>query len=459
MADPVNANNSQQNQARAPFIGTDKLRTLANQLEPNIVLGPAYYQRDDLARMGIHVLTGIQYINTKYVFYRKGGTTRRKVVGSEIKSQIGFMTERPLITRLVWNRYPDNEDNYREFPVFKTNASAEFSYPASELALDAIGQSFSEDVYSNLWWGDEDLYNFDDPDDPKNADALFNGFHVLLKKDIENGLISKANGNLVPCKAIEAPVDRDDYSAWTIVRDWYNGLNARLHRIPVLIYCSTATGVAIQDAYSNAHNNNRDVTMVAGTPNFTVPELPKVTFVPSDEYGSGDRLICTAVDNFEFGVDGANDDSTIILQVGSDRDAKDLTWQVQTVAGCRVVRIAPDSFAMSDGALVKSGNVTRGDYEKNTLTVQAIQVDGKDAGTVTINGKSDNLAQEWAAGTSLTLKATANAGYKFVKWTNGSTNAEITYVTGNTPDGISAIFAADATAAGAGAEGGKGAGE
>lgn len=423
-----------------PFIGIETLQTLANKIEPNILLGPAYYAKDEIARLGINVLTGVQFISTKYVFYRKGGTTRRKKVGDKLNSQIGFLQERPLVTYVAWNHYTDNQGNYRELPITPIPGGAQVAYPLSEVAIGEIGKAFSDDVFACLWWGDKDLAESDDEDE--QALGLYDGFNTVIARELEDGFISKANGNLIESEAIDAPTNNDDTSAWKNFRATYNKLPNALRRQNILAYMSTDTAVAISDAYGNAHRNHEEVIMIGDTVNFKVKELPRVTFVPSDDFGKGDRIVFTTPGNLEIGVnDGDPVNNFVKVKEGTDDDMLDIQFQIQTTIGTRVVALMPSKFAMTTGSLVAPDTIVSGDYKHNVLTVAAAPTAG---GSVNVSGGTADANGAYAPGTTLTLKATANEGYTFTRWSNGATTAEITFVTKNQPDAITAIFTKNA---------------
>ena len=60
------------------FIGIDTLQQVANQVFKSVVMGPQYAAPEDMQRLGVKVISGIQYQRTTNIFLRKGGTTRRK---------------------------------------------------------------------------------------------------------------------------------------------------------------------------------------------------------------------------------------------------------------------------------------------------------------------------------------------------------------------------------------------
>lgn len=418
------------------FIGLNNLQHIADKFEPNVIQGPAYFAPEVMERLRINVITGVQFKNTKVVLARKGGTTRRKVVGKEVENKIGYLMERPLVAKLTMNRYKDNRDNYIEtpFPIADASATA-FSYPLSEAAFEAVMKNYSDDLLANMFFGD--MAN-EDVEDMEYL-SLYDGYHTLINADIAAGLISEANGNLIPCEAIDVPTDVDDFAAWTAFYGWYSKWSKALQRQEVVVYCSVKTGMAIATAYTNKFHGNATVVTYTDDGDFKVKELPKVTFIPTPDWGEGDRMVATIPGNFEYGVDTLNSHNNIYVQQGSDRDAEDIIFQVQSVQGERVLNVLPSVFAVSTGSIANPDNVTKtGDYQKDTYTVTSSDTK---LGTVTVNGATPDNTKEYAAGTTLKLKATATSTNKFVKWSNGATDTDISVVTPGYPDAIVAIFA------------------
>ena len=416
--------------AESKFIGKDNLQHIADQFEPQIIMGPAYFAPEELDRLGISVISGVQFKNTKVVLARKGGTTRRKVVGKEVSSKIGYLQERPLVAKLTMNRYVDNRDNYVETP-YQVEGSAEFSYPLSEAAFEAIMKSYGEDLYANLFFGDIDNENVKG----KEYLSLYDGFHTCIRHDIYSGLISEANGNLVKSETIDKPTSNDDFAAWTTFYKWYTGWSAALKRQQVLVYVSTEVGMAISTAYTNKYHGNPTVVTTEDNGNFKLKELPKVTFVPSDDWGKGDRMLATIPGNLEYGVNSLDSRTKIVVQEGSDRDTEDIVFQVQSIQGCRVLNILPSVFCLNNGNIADL--TVTGDYRKDTVTVTS---NDTTLGTVQVNSTTPDNTKEYTEGTTLTLKATATGTGTFVKWSNGQTTEQITVVTTGYPEAYIAIF-------------------
>lgn len=418
----------------AEFIGKAALQHIADNFRSQIIMGAAHFRPEELDRMGILVTSGVQFKDTRTVLNRKGGTTRRKVVGETVANTIGYLEERPLVARLTWNRYWDNQDSYIETP-FQVPGSAEYSYPMSEIAFQAIMANYGEDVFACLFWGDE---SYDKDDEELGRLSLFNGFITYLNQDITKGRISLANGNLKHIDAFAAPDDSHDFAAWTIFENfWTSDVHPALKTAQkVLVYCSAETGVILANAYANKWHGNSGVKWLDNG-NFTVPEYKNLEFVPSSYYGKGDKIILTVPNNFEYGVNSLDSRNKILVQTEfSDKDALDVAFQVQSVQGVRVINVNASHFCMTDGTL-QEGIVFQGDYMAATY---AVVVNIAAAGSVTVNGEEPDNTKDYPANTTLTLVATANNGYAFDKWSDGVKTASRTVVTKGMPEALTAIF-------------------
>jgi len=414
----------------AKFIGIDNLTHVAERLQPNIIMGPAYYNAVDLKKFGIKVITGVQFKDTAMILNRKGATSRRKVVGQPLDSNLGYMTERTLVAHIVWNHFTHNEDEFQETPI-QIQGSAAFHYPMTEEIINQIGIEFNDDVYPNIWNGDEEL------EATKPELAYFNGYHALLAQDIANGEVSAAKGNLIEMDTLTAPDEEGDSAAWDKFVEWYDKWHPGLKRQNVRVIMSLAYGHYIADAYEQKHRSHTSVILQDdGT--FKVREYPKLTFVPSDDFGKGTRIIATTDGNLEFGVNSESDSSFISVRQGTDQDHKTVTFQVQGIYGCRILRINAANFVTNGGTI--ESTYFSGDYQKDSFTVASSDTT---KGTVAISPAAVN--GEYALGTTLTLTATAKTGYKFVKWTGATdaTTAQASVVKKAGPEAAIAIFEAD----------------
>jgi hypothetical protein len=138
-------------------------------------------------------------------------------------------------------------------------------------------------------------------------------------------------------------------------------------------------------------------------------------------------------------VDSENNQSFVKTQFGSDEDAQDVIFQIQSIQGTRIMNPLPSAFVMSDGSIAE--NVINGDYTNSKLVVT---LDGADAAAkVQVNGEDYDEPAEFAPNALITLKAvegTAEGHKVFKQWSNGKTDKEITITATGMPMAITAFF-------------------
>ena len=93
------------------------------------------------------------------------------------------------------------------------------------------------------------------------------------------------------------------------------------------------------------------------------------------------------------------------------------------------------AFAVSTAAI--TDKLLPGDYQKANLVVTS---NDEKLGTVQVDGAKNDPTKEYAPNTSVTLKAVKTGTNKFVRWSNGKTEEQITIVTDGYPMALMAIF-------------------
>ena len=420
------------------FIGIDALQHVAEQVSKEILMGPGYTDAAEMDRLGIDVVSGIQFKRTFHILLRKGGTTRRKDVHTKVDSEVGFLKERTLTVKLAWDHFTDNIDKYCE-TIFGTDAQGQ--YPLSTEAATAVLTNYADNLTACLWNGDIDL---DDGSEGKAASdqalALYDGFHTCIKHDIEDGLISEANGNLIPCDAITAPTDTDDTTPYDNFVAWQRKWDARLRKANTRVYMSEVTAYNIAAGYANKYHGNFKVEYEQGG-NFKLPGLSRVTLCPVADFGEGDRMYATIDKNFAYGVDTLNNQTYVGVKVGTDTDMRDVQFQIQSIQGAGIKNPFKYAFAMSDGSLA-SNEYIAGDYDNTNLVVTIVDTDGKAGvdGTVTVNSTKYTKPVETSINQVLTLVATDGTKNKFSHWSNGKTEKTIQITATGMNMGLTAFF-------------------
>lgn len=416
------------------FIGLDALKHVAEQVSKEILMGPGYTDAAEMDRLGIDVVSDIQFKRTFHVLLRKGGTTRRKDVHTKVNSEVGFLKERTLTVKLAWDHFTDNIDKYCE-TVFGTDAQGQ--YPLSTEAVTAVLTNYADNLTACLWNGDIDLDNGGESVPAHDqALALYDGFHTCVKHDIEDGLISEANGNLIPCEAITAPVDTDDTIPYDNFVAWQRKWDARLRKANTRVYMSEVTAYNIAAGYANKFHGNFKVEYEQGG-NFKLPGLSRVTICPVADFGEGDRMYATIDKNFAYGVDTLSNETYVGVKVGTDNDMRDIQFQIQSIQGAGIKNPFKYAFCMSNGTLASSEYVA-GDFD-NTNLVVTIAGDKTDA-TVKVNSTKYAKPVETTVNQILTLEAVDGTTSKFVNWSNGKTDKTIQLTATGMNMGITAFF-------------------
>ncbi len=418
-------------QLPANFIGLEALEHVAEQVSKEILMGPGYTDAADMDRLAIDIVSGVQYKRVFNILLRKGGTTRRKDVHKRVNSEVGFLKERTLTVKLAWDHFTDNIDNYCE-TVLGVDAQAQ--YPLSTEAATAVLRNYADNLTANLWHGDIDLDNGDNSVAASDqALALYDGFHTCVKHDIEDGLISEANGNLVACAAITEPADNNDSAPYDNFIAWHRKWDARLRKQETFVYMSEATANNIAAGYANKYHGNFKVDYDEGG-NFKLPGLSRVTLCPIADFGEGDRMYATIGKNFVYGVDTEGNQTYVGTKVGTDDDMREVQFQIQSIQGAGIKNPFKSAFCMSDGSLASTDFVA-GDYTNSKLVVTVVG-----DGSVTVNGAPYTEPLETSVNDVITLKATAGKDYTFKNWSNGKTDAEIQVTATGMSLGLTAFF-------------------
>ena len=422
------------------FIGTTALQHVADQVSKEILMGPGYTDADEMDRLGIDVISGVQYKRTIHVLLRKGGTTRRKDVHTKVNSEVGFLRERTITVKLSWDHYTDNIDKYCETP-FGTDAQGQ--YPLSTEAATAILSNYADDLTACLWNGDIDLDKGGETTPAKDqALALYDGFHTCVKHDVQAGLISEANGNLIPCESITEPTDNNDSTPYDNFLAWNMKWDARLRKQNTLVYMSEQTAQYIAAGYANKFHGNFKVDYEDGG-NFKLPGLSRVTLCPIADFGEGDRMYVTIPKNFVYAVDSEGNQTYVGVKVGTDNDMRDVQFQIQSIQGAGIRNPFKYAFAMSDGSLAAAEYVA-GDYTNSNLVITLAHEKGANItdGSVKVNNEAYTKPVETTVNQIVTLEAVEGSTDKFSHWSNGSTEKKIQVIATGMSMGFTAFFKA-----------------
>ena len=412
------------------FIGLSNVQTVVQKLVPNIVMGPAFYMRKELDRLGIVVETDVQNLLTYTVFAGKGGETRRKIVGDVKESKLGYFFERTIKTEICVHRVRVNKDAFKERPAnFRPiDGSAAPLFPETEKFVNKQAQLFSKDVLNCVANGERT--------EAGEKLGMFNGLNAIISADINDGIVNKAAGNLVETGVFDAPQSEGDSAAYDEYVKWEQGWSEELlDEEMVNVYLPVDIALAIRDAYEQKHRSHQ-AAVILENGNFTLPAHPKRTFIPWNRL-KGTRIFASIPDNIVLAVGNTSEDAVVDIEKDPSHDTTEMVFQIQSPFGVGVKDPSARAFVTNGGTAEQV--FISGDYQKDGIFATPSNAE---LGSVTIKNSSEIIENgtEVAKGTTLTLTATAKDGKKFKKWSTGQTTATINIVTTGDPMYFTAIF-------------------
>lgn len=413
--------------ARYQAIGLEKVQEITNRINPDLIESIVMYDNSVFDLLKINVITDIENADTIYQFMRKGGNARLYNPSELGHHALGYVSPRKLQVYVNYSRVIDNIQEYREkepFSVLGTNNT--YQFPNSEWRIRKIMEGYREDILNGLFFGD---LNASDESGLK----LYDGIYTLINK-LMGTEISEANLNFINLETPLIVEGAQDGDLWKSFSAAVKKLHPKLRKAKELMcYMPDDFRAALVQDYMR-YFVNAQMNVDIENPRFIGME--NITIVTSPLMGNsseelGAKLIFTVPGNIDFGCDNRPDQSMVMVD-RMESDFNKIIFQIQSAQGMRIRVVTPDMFAVTSGLNMPIEGLV-GDYQKDTLAVSA-NIQG--AGEVSANPSKESYAK----GESVTLKAEAAEGYKFVKWSDGATLAERAIVYSGFPESYQAIF-------------------
>lgn len=380
---------------------------------------PSVFMGDEMARAGVAMIPGIQDELKFYNYLRhtinimpyKAGRSYDNIPVGEIKKNI-------LKVRLSNMSAQDNIQDYVHtdvagFSMLGTNKS--YSNPAERLISYSIMQGVSEAILNRYWFM---IYNAEG----KTSSDLMDGPLELIRKAKETGEISENYRNLINVGPITAPVDETDTMAYQQAKEVLKRVNPALLRGRPVVNLTVETGMAIQDAMSNAKRYYKEPDKYG---NFVIPEFPNVRWNPNLSMGYGDFMQITQDGNMMYGFDSKSDEEYLLARQ-LDKDANLIDYWLQFRGGMQYETFHQKGFACTTGTInpepyeadVKPGEVY-------TLTVTA-------GANGAVTKSPDKEKYSFGEKVTLTASPTNDTTHQFASWSDGSLDATRSFsVSGN----------------------------
>lgn len=385
-----------------------QIQTVKETIQPELV-AKAYLLTDSMFEdLGMKVTTDVENIDTCYIFSRQGLQARPYVVGNVKTSQLGKFVDNPAKVEPIVLHASDSIERYKETGPFQETNVAE-SAPHTTFLLSELSGRFAEDVRANVFFG-----NLANKSLPETADnqakkglSLFDGFYTIIAKHRTDGTIGAANRNLITTGDINGKTAKEVYE---ILTKFYGGLSAAMKKPEqkVFIYASDEFCRMAVKGYMETYPQIAPTVLNAG---WKFVEMPNISLVTSSAMGTGGQLIATVEGNLEFVCD--NRENSALISIGQvNTDLRVFDYQANGRACVRIRDFAPEVFAVNDA--VNKYTELPGDYIADIFTATSSD---ENEGKVAITSGQKAL---YADGDIITVTATAESGFKFAGWSDGS---------------------------------------
>lgn len=407
------------------------LRHIVARIDEDIKYSPLSMGYDRLNKLGISVLTQVEYEDTFYKGLIRGGNTFAYDPNEEQKEgQLGSVKQMDLITKIAKALIPDNLTAYRDKVPLGGGTSvdlAELTYTNDR--IDMVKDAFVRDIVRNVFVGVRNEKTHD-------GYHIYDGLFTVLDNHIKNGEVGVALGNMVAMPEItDGMTNEEVYNTMHMWRTkWNENFQENLEEggTGVDWYLTKSIYDRFVEGYKQAykHQNLEDVHKSG----YVFIGWDNIRFHPTALMGKGSRMFVTVPDNLDFGLDTKNTEAGVKV-TEEPKDPNKIYFHIQAAIGTRIRYIEPSCFICNDqvNTPIKGLGV---DYEKATIYLTA---NNDELGTVTANKATDDVV----SGTVITLTATAKgSANEFKSWSDGSTVNPRTIVAPGRPIQYQAIFGA-----------------
>ena len=393
------------------------------------LVAKAYLLTDSMFNdLGMKVTTDVENIDVCRIFNRKGLVARPYRVGKVKPSQLAKILENPAKVEPYYIKAEDSIERYREKGDYNVvNGSGEAEMTRKNMG--EIAGRAGEDVRFNVFFGNK--ANRSLPDTPENQVklglSLFDGIYTIIAQRRTDGTISTANRNLIMTGDITGLKPEQVYD---LLVAFYGSLH------PALKMPERTTYILASDEFCRKAVKGYMITYPQIAPTvlqagWKFAEMPNIVLKTSSAMGVGGQLIATVEGNLEYICDTR--EGTAQIRIGqTNEDLTIIGYQINAAATMRIRDYDPQVFACNDA--VNRYDWTPGQYIADIFT--ATSEDDAEGTVEIVSGQKDLYAD----GDTITVKATAKNGFKFVGWSDKSTANPYNYEFGGGVTNLVARF-------------------
>jgi hypothetical protein len=353
----------------ANLVDVDSLNRAAEQYDPVLRILPFNALADVFPKFGMRLLE-VKGKDTIVVFERKGGLARPYAAGDDPNTvdygtEIGKAHERSLEPKTSFVALRENIKNFQSEGKLVTGNDVKAEgidnqtkkHPLEKLILETKVKTIAEDILDGVFHAKRD-------EDDKTPFGMFDGYNTIIDADIAASLITVNKGNLIVLgeDPFPTPDEEEEEYKFTAINNlikFVRSLNPFL-RARALVMVPSVVMFACQDSLGqklmskDMFEFDKFLEYVRGK-----AQAPGLNIVTHECLGTGDRLIATLPNNFDFGMNTLA--ASRFVQVRNPfEDPNWVQFWTQWEAGCRITNIHAKEFAVSDGT--NEASQMSGDY-------------------------------------------------------------------------------------------------
>lgn len=352
-------------------LNISQITAIKNLIHKDLVAIASLVTFDELVKLGIPVLTGIENKDTTFQYLSNQSIARPYAPGKHLNAELGVASERVLQVKNVWTRIKDNIQNYREkegIDILGVSENGVLEASHTQFIMQEMAKVFANQNALNVFHGKRD-------DTTKPAYSLFDGFFTHVDNDTNT--FSAGNGNLQALTTFTF-----DGSQAAKVQAYDNFDEFMLNMDEDLADAETLNIAVSRQLYNYITQGaafkfgSQVQSVVMQTNNGTsFFDRTNVRLIPSRLLGQGQTMVAYRPGALEVGSDMTRigDPASAFINISqSNEDANEIIYQMQVALGTRITfpdsghfciglnkagqSNAPKDLSTSEGVQAKSGD-------------------------------------------------------------------------------------------------------
>ena len=159
-----------------------QVQEVSQVIAPRLLEQTATLKFEQLAKYGINVITGLEFLQKQRRVKRSAGYTRAYKRGYNRGGKLMDIDEVELKVEVCRAHFVDHVENYREYAEWHILAENNFADVNSAQKMLYAGQSTTEDLVTNVYWGWRDNTVIDEEKKLTGKYGVLSNFDGIFKK-------------------------------------------------------------------------------------------------------------------------------------------------------------------------------------------------------------------------------------------------------------------------------------